>query len=205
MQAALGEHYRVCATRMLVIPNGTPLGDRTARKENLVLAAGRMWDPAKNLEALTAAAKAISGGVMIAGDAGSSSNRQACEHVQMLGRLPAGELARLRRHAAVFAAPARYEPFGLAILEAAADHCALVLGDISSLRESWDGCALFIEPEDHEALASAINSLLWHPERASALGRRARRRAEELSITRTARSYAVLYHELVRTRALSAV
>ncbi len=32
--------------------------------------------------------------------------------------------------------PARYEPFGLSVLEAALSGCALVLGDIPSLRES---------------------------------------------------------------------
>ena len=34
--------------------------------------------------------------------------------------------------------PARYEPFGLSILEAALSGCALVLGDLPSLRELWD-------------------------------------------------------------------
>ena len=44
--------------------------------------------------------------------------------------------------AAIFARPARYEPFGLAILEAAQAGCALVLGDIPSLRELWADAAL---------------------------------------------------------------
>ena len=41
-------------------------------------------------------------------------------------------------------APARYEPFGLGILEAATQGCALVLGDLPSLVELWKGAARFV-------------------------------------------------------------
>ena len=39
---------------------------------------------------------------------------------------------------------ALYEPFGLAVLEAAQAGCALVLSDIPTFRELWDGAALFV-------------------------------------------------------------
>jgi hypothetical protein len=44
--------------------------------------------------------------------------------------------------------PARYEPFGLSVLEAALSGCALVPGDIASLRGNWDGVAEFVCPDD---------------------------------------------------------
>ena len=47
---------------------------------------------------------------------------------------------------AVFVSPALYEPFGLAVLEAAQAGCALVLSDIPTFRELWDGVALFVAP-----------------------------------------------------------
>jgi len=56
--------------------------------------------------------------------------------------------------------PARYEPFGLTALEAAWSGCALVLGDIDSLREVWDGAAIFVAPDDHAALAHALRRLI---------------------------------------------
>jgi glycosyltransferase involved in cell wall biosynthesis len=95
----------------------------------------------------------------------------------MLGPLSARSLARQRRHAAVFAAPARYEPFGLAVLEAARDRCALVLGDIPSLRELWGPDALFVSPDDPEHLAGALRALLDDLPAAAKLGERAQRRA----------------------------
>ena len=44
----------------------------------------------------------------------------------------------------IFVSAARYEPFGLAVLEAAQAGCALVLSDIPTFRELWDGAALFV-------------------------------------------------------------
>src|SRR5207244_2094865 len=68
------------------------------------------------------------------------------------------DLAAYRR-AAIFAAPARYEPFGLGILEAAASGCALVLGDIPSLRENWEGAAVFVPPGDAAGWRTALRDL----------------------------------------------
>ncbi len=56
---------------------------------------------------------------------------------EAVGRLGPEEMREQYARAAIFAHPARYEPFGLSVLEAALSGCALVLGDISSLRELW--------------------------------------------------------------------
>jgi glycogen synthase len=135
-----------------VIHNGSSAPVYRGPKEPFVLAAGRMWDEAKNLRALEAAAPGLDAAVVIVGE-GSAA-----------GPVSAAELAGLRRRAAVFAAPALYEPFGLSILEAARAGCSLVLGDIPSLRELWDGAARFVHPEDSEALAAAIGAALRHPQ-----------------------------------------
>jgi glycosyltransferase involved in cell wall biosynthesis len=60
--------------------------------------------------------------------------------------------------AGIFALPALYEPFGLSPLEAGLAGCALVLGDLPSLREVWDDAACFVPPRDDEAL---LETLLW--------------------------------------------
>src|SRR3546814_4918927 len=66
--------------------------------------------------------------------------------------------------ATFFALPARYEPFGLAVLEAALSGCALVLGDIPTLRELWDGVAAFVPPGDIEALEDVLTQLIADPD-----------------------------------------
>lgn len=209
MLAQMATLYGTLPSRSLTILNGAALDQRTAHKESFVLAAGRMWDPAKNLEALIQVAELLPRPVLIAGDLPSPPAAGRFEHspvrnARLLGRLPAGELARLRRRAPVFAAPARYEPFGLSILEAAGDGCALVLGDIPSLRELWDGRAEFTAPEDHDALHQALEMLLGRPERAARLGHEARLRAQQLTPSVMAEAYAGLYRELTREPAVMA-
>ena len=103
------------------------------------------------------------------------------------GRLTPPQMARVvSRAPSIYALPARYEPFGLSVLEAALSGCALVLGDIPSLREIWDGAALFVDPDDarraakHAADADRgprdLPRARW-PRRARAAGLRLRRTA----------------------------
>jgi glycosyltransferase involved in cell wall biosynthesis len=111
-------------------------------------------------------------------------------------------MARHLGSASIFAAPARYEPFGLAILEAAAAGCALVLGDIPSLRENWDGAAAFVPPEDRVALGATINLLIADAQERTRLAAAARRRAGRFTLRRMAQSYATLYCEMARSSIL---
>jgi glycosyltransferase involved in cell wall biosynthesis len=108
--------------------------------------------------------------------------------------------------ATIFAHPARYEPFGLAPLEAALRGCALVLGDIESLREVWGDAAVYVDPEDDDALAAALDAFALDDELRRDFAARAGRRAATFSSERmTAGTIAVYEHALGRTRAHAAV
>ena len=95
--------------------------------------------------------------------------------------------------ASVFAHPARYEPFGLAPLEAARAGCALVLGDIPSLRENWDAAALFVPPGDTQALTQALADLCANGSRREELAARAHERAQHFTPRRMAAGYREAY------------
>jgi glycogen synthase len=159
-----------------------------AGKEPLVLAAGRVWDEAKNLALLDAVAPLLRWPVSIAGDGGGSAN--------FLGPLGFAELAPWLLRASVFAAPARYEPFGLAILEAGLAGCALVLGDIASLREVWGESALYVDPDNQAAWAATLGALTADPAQVADLGQRARRRAGRYTPARTAAGYLEIFRRL---------
>lgn len=118
----------------------------------------------------------------------------------LLGRLAEPDLAAWLARAAIFAHPARYEPFGLAVLEAALAGCALVLGDLESLRENWDGAALFVDPIDRGALAGALVALAAEPRRRAALAAAARARALDLGADRMTDAYLALHHRLAARR-----
>jgi glycosyltransferase involved in cell wall biosynthesis len=98
--------------------------------------------------------------------------------------------------ASIFAHPARYEPFGLAPLEAARAGCALVLGDIPSLREIWGDAATYVDPTDPDAVRAGIDALATDPPRRERLARAAMRRSAEFTSERMGRQYEALYRQL---------
>ena len=177
-----------------VIPNGLAPRLEPLPKEPFVLGAGRLWDPAKALDALDGAARGLEWPVLVAGDAGG---RQS-EHAVALGCLGRDELHAQMSRAAIFAHPARYEPFGLAPLEAGLAGCALVLGDLPSLREVWGGAATYVAPGDPAALRAQLDALIADRARREGLGAAARRQALTFGADRMARAYAGRYRSLTR-------
>jgi glycogen synthase len=200
MLDALPRHYGHVSAPGTVIPNGSavPLAPPSVVKRPFALAAGRLWDAGKNLALLAGASLGLPpGSVRVAGEGADGAETGGLE---MLGALSARSLTCQRREAAVFAAPARYEPFGLAVLEAARDRCALVLGEIPSLRELWGSEALYISPDDPEQLTATLRTLLDDLPAAAELGQRAQRRAQS-NYTRPAMADA--YRHLYATVAAS--
>jgi glycosyltransferase involved in cell wall biosynthesis len=104
------------------------------------------------------------------------------------------------QRAAIFAAPALYEPFGLGVLEAARSGCALLLSDIASFRELWDGCAEFVDPRDPAAIAAAIRRLLEDPARRAELISLGEQRFPRFTWERAARSTLETYQRALRAR-----
>jgi len=181
-----------------VIPVGRdPAAMRPGRKQPYIFSAGRLWDEAKNLAALDRAAPEVPWPIHVAGEAHHPDGREVRpRHLSVLGRLPGPELAEWMERAAIFAAPARYEPFGLAALEAGLAGCALVLADIPSLREVWGDAAVFVPPEDAQALGTALRELVADSPRRSQMARAARVRALTYAPERMAVAYLALYREL---------
>jgi glycogen synthase len=207
MLRALQEHYGQGdfsrATRFenaLVIPNGRNAADftSTADKEPFVLSVGRLWDEAKNAQALAAIAPQLGWPVCVAGDTAAPNGAPcALPNVRSLGRCDARTLAGHYACAAIYALPARYEPFGLSALEAALSGCALVLGDIPSLRELWEGAAIFVPPNDHDALRDGINALIHDAPCRSRVAARARMRAANFSAHQMTERYLETYRRLI--------
>lgn len=198
MLAALRAHYGALP-RTAVIPNGVaaaPVAD--SARHPVVLAVGRIWDDAKNIAALDRAAPHIDWPVLVAGSSRDAAGRQrSLRHAQHLGVLDSDQMTEMYARAAILAHPARYEPFGLAPLEAALQGCALVLGDIPSLREVWGETARYVDPGDDDAIARAINELARDDSLRCAAAVQTRRRACTLTAARMAAAYASAYQAVV--------
>ncbi|MDB5750371.1 MAG: a-glycosyltransferase, Glycosyltransferase Family 4-like protein, partial [Ramlibacter sp.] len=110
--------------------------------------------------------------------------------------LPPEALAAEMASAGIYALPARYEPFGLSVLEAALSGCALVLGDIASLREIWGPAALYVAPDDHPALQATLARLIAQPALRTRLARAALVRAQHFTPARQCDGYLAAYAQL---------
>lgn len=193
---------RSSRARAVVIPNAAdPERFAPRPKEDFILAVGRLWDQAKNVAALGEVAPHLPWPIRVAGSdihpGGGARPIPSLEHLGVLS--PSGVAAALAR-ASIYAHPARYEPFGLSVLEAALSGCALVLGDIPSLREVWRDAALYVDPGDAGALRRALQSLIDDPGARRELASRARARAFDFAPRRMARGYLHLYGDLLRRR-----
>ncbi|MGH9559527.1 MAG: glycosyltransferase family 4 protein [Bryobacteraceae bacterium] len=192
MLDSLRTHYGFIS-ECTVIPNGRdPREFNRGAKEPLVFTAGRFWDRGKNVEALESVAASMEWPVYAAGQG------EAGSHLRSLGVLPQIQLREWLSRASIYALPARYEPFGLSILEAALSGCALVLGDIPSLRENWDGAALFCTPGDHAALCERLQTLIRSEQARIEFQRAARARGERFTAERMVASYIERYAALER-------
>lgn len=163
-----------------------------------VLTVGRLWDPAKNAATLDAAAALIEQPVFAVGPTtGPNGEAIALRNLRGLGALDAAHVRRAMAERPVFVSGAVYEPFGLAVLEAAQAACPLVLSDIPTFRELWDGAAIFVDPSDGDGLARLLSTLLADDGRRDELGRAARRRAGRYTAQAMAAGTAALYREVL--------
>ena len=163
----------------LVIRNGRSAGGLSTQPARpFAFTAGRLWDRAKNAETLDRVAARLSVPLRAAGPVdGPNGATVATRHLHLLGRLDDDAIAAELAGRPVFVSLARYEPFGLAVLEAAAASCALVLSDRPGFRELWGGAATFVPADDDAAAAGAIQTLLDDSARRETAGQAAARRA----------------------------
>lgn len=205
--ALLFRHYGVHATR--VIHNGVEVVDDEPPPKGapLVLCVGRAWDEGKGVDVLDQAVGILGPDfppVHLLGETvaphGSAFH---AAHLQMHGRVERAEVDEWMRRATIYVAPSRYEPFGLAPLEAALAGCALVLSDIGTFGELWNGCADFFPSGDARALADVLARLVADPARTRHLAEGARKRARRrYAARRMADEYLALYRDVIDHPAL---
>jgi glycosyltransferase involved in cell wall biosynthesis len=113
------------------------------------------------------------------------------------GYLPDELLPVLYRSATLFVYPSLYEGFGLPILEAMASGVPVVTSNTSAMAEVGGEAAVLVNPEDTEALASAIGGLLADEGARRDLVQRGLDRSRSFAWERTVRETADLYRSLI--------
>jgi glycosyltransferase involved in cell wall biosynthesis len=207
-EAMLGETRRLFGPlpRCGVIYNGrNSEGFCAAEKEAFILSAGRLWDEGKNIRTLLEASSRLKWPLRVAGETENPGGPGAGLErgdAAFLGFLNSGEMREWYSRAAIFAMPAKYEPFGLAPLEAALSGCALVLGDIRSLREIWEEAAVFVHPSDQNGWIAALNQLASDAGLRRAKAEAARTQAVRYSSKKMGAGYFQLYQELAKASSI---
>ncbi|TSC71907.1 MAG: group 1 glycosyl transferase [Parcubacteria group bacterium Gr01-1014_38] len=123
--------------------------------------------------------------------------------ITWLGKLPREELLAAYQHATVFISPSRYEAFGIAVLEAQAAGCPVVVANASSLPflVSDGETGLLSRPEDPEHLAAAMLRLLKDRPFAERLAQNGRMRAlRDFTWTQSLEKLRSLYTDLTHAR-----
>lgn len=193
------ELHRISPTSV-VIPNARTKKRRPEEpKEKIILCCGRIWDEAKNLSLLCSIAPELPWPVYVAGDNKNpnADDEKELENVRFLGKLTPEEVQCWMNHTPIYVNAAHYEPFGLAVLEAANSGCALVLSDIDTLREIWGDSTLYFNPNDADSLREVLLQLIEDSEKLFDYQQRAEVRAERYNPEDFGRTYFQLYQKLI--------
>jgi glycosyltransferase involved in cell wall biosynthesis len=109
-----------------------------------------------------------------------------------------GDVASMLNELTLLVHPARQEPLGRVLLEAAASGVPVVATDVGGTREIFppdSNCAILVPPDDPAALAEAISTLLADASLRNRLASAARRRAEAAFDSQSAASRLVQHYQ----------
>ena len=166
MLSQVEQYYGVQQDRRVIYNGRSPRSfNPHGTKDDLILTVGRLWDPAKQVSLL--AGCDCRWPVVIAGatehpDQAYRNNdkRIVCAGtLELKGKQTPEQLRPLFAGAAIYVATSRYEPFGLAPVEAALSRCAIVANDIPSLRELWEQTVCYFRTDDPSSLQQTVAKL----------------------------------------------
>ncbi len=203
----VSKYYLVPDIRRVVYNGRTSASfDPNQSKDDFVLSVGRLWDPAKQVSLLLdprllnlgdPARTCIIGWQQEPGRAGINGVANVPDNVQLLGAKSQAELRALYARAAIYVATSRYEPFGLAPLEAALSRCALVLNDNPVFHELWGEAGCYFKKDDPEDMARAIAELRRFPDLRREYSERAYEVArEKFAADRKVEQYENIYQDV---------
>lgn len=151
-------------------------------------------EPRKDVAGLARACLAVDVPLILAG--GSLWGTAVPSAARALGYVERADLAALYGAATVVAYPSRYEGFGLPPLEALACGAAVVATRVASLPEVLGHAALFVPPNDGDALVAALREVLNDDERRAEMRAAGIAQAQTFSWARAGEQTAAVYRGL---------
>ena len=213
------DSIRMCYAKpddSLVIYNGRNplLFNPYASKDDSVLSVGKLWDAGKQVSLLTQHSHPLPVCIVAADQPVEvvrfpmrADVKLKTEEYDVAFRGPQTEaqLRMLYSRSSIYVATSRYEPFGMAPLEAALSRCAIVANDIPVFREIWGDAAVYFRANDAASLAATLRRLSEDRDFCRAHGNLAYQRAcTRFPARRMLDEYLHLYRRLLLTRRVAA-
>jgi glycogen synthase len=179
-----------------VIANGRSIRAASQKFRKLqAITAGRLWDEAKNVGLLAEVSSPIP--LLVAGEnsCDGASAPSSLGAVRMIGPLAEDDLFTIFRESEIYICTSRYEPFGLAPLEAALCGCAVLANDIPSLREVWQDGALYFN--DATSLSKLLCKLHGDTKLLATAKARSSVQAQTYSREKMTSSYLTLFRQVL--------
>lgn len=207
----ISEHYIRPAHASVIYNGRSPERfEPNAQKQDYMVSIGRLWDCGKQTDLLTQCELPMR--TIVAGSECHPDENFRVEvrgrgstQVEFVGCQSAQEVQKLLSHASVYAATSRYEPFGLAPVEAALSRCAILANDIPAFREIWGDNARYFQRNDAQSLADTAARLYRDATLRREYADRAYEHARQhYSADRMVDEYLALYGTLTRERVAAA-
>ncbi len=125
------------------------------------------------------------------------------ERVAVLGSVPLADLIALYSAAEAFVFTSLFEGFGLPVLEAMACGCPVIASATTAIPEVVGAAGLLASPQDPDAFARAVTSVVGDKDLRAELVERGQARARKFTWKRTAQATAEVYREAARAGARS--
>ncbi|NGX46675.1 MAG: Alpha-monoglucosyldiacylglycerol synthase [Chlamydiae bacterium] len=119
------------------------------------------------------------------------------EHIELKGYVTEEEKCALLQKAALLLWPSFYEGFGLPLLEAMASGTPIVTTNGSAMCEVVQDAAILIDPNNSDAIASAVVEVVSSPEKTKTLMEKGLKRAADFSLENFGKRHVELYSSLV--------
>ena len=207
MMQSLSSYYSQPEMRRVIYNGRNCAIFRVEAQKNLcVLTVGRIWDEAKQASLLLERNHPVP--VWIVGPHRLPENdthnsiASLPGSYHLCGERSEEEMCLLFAQSAIYAATSRYEPFGLAPVEAALSGCALVANDIPVFHELWGDNVRYFRRNDPDSLAFEIRELLGNKRLTCRYADRAREHAaHRFDATRMIDEYEQLYRNILQCEA----
>ena len=174
-------------------------GPESGEKEPMILCSGRVWDHDQDLRLLSHLADRLPWPIYVAGEIRDSNTGAFAQSdkVNLLGKLSLNQLSQWMQRASIYLCPSKYEPYGLAVMEAAKHGCALALANIGSLREIWGNTALYFDCGDSGEMEACLKALIDDDPLRESIAGLSRKRTRADNGRAMAEQYVKLYRRLL--------